>query len=218
MIETAEAAVDYMREHLGLKVGLLHVTCFRPFPSVEIVRALRHVKADCRDRAAGHSDDAVESAALRNQGGVRRRHGGHAGLPGDPPDAEVLRRLGRSGQPRRARRRLHRHGGEHAQRAVRATTSPSASSTRRRSPVTIDPDVRVAGLVLHARPFRRRLRFGHHQQGHRHDCRRSLRHGRAGVSEVRVGEEGPADHLLPDHRQASTSACTPNWSTSNSSR
>jgi pyruvate-ferredoxin/flavodoxin oxidoreductase len=45
MIETAEAAVDYMRERLGLKVGLLHVTCFRPFPSVDIVRALRHVKA-----------------------------------------------------------------------------------------------------------------------------------------------------------------------------
>jgi pyruvate-ferredoxin/flavodoxin oxidoreductase len=45
MIETAEAAVDYMREHLGMKVGVLHITCFRPFPSVEIVQALRHVKA-----------------------------------------------------------------------------------------------------------------------------------------------------------------------------
>ncbi len=45
MMETAEAAVDYMREKLGLKVGLLHMTCFRPFPSVEVVRALRHVKA-----------------------------------------------------------------------------------------------------------------------------------------------------------------------------
>jgi pyruvate-ferredoxin/flavodoxin oxidoreductase len=45
MMETAEAAVDYMRERLNLKVGLLHITCFRPFPSVEIVHALRHVKA-----------------------------------------------------------------------------------------------------------------------------------------------------------------------------
>jgi len=44
MIETAEAAVDYMRER-GIKVGILHITCFRPFPSVEVVRALRHVKA-----------------------------------------------------------------------------------------------------------------------------------------------------------------------------
>jgi pyruvate-ferredoxin/flavodoxin oxidoreductase len=44
MIETAEAAVDYMRDR-GFKVGILHITCFRPFPSVEIVQALRHVKA-----------------------------------------------------------------------------------------------------------------------------------------------------------------------------
>lgn len=45
MMETAEAAVDYMREKLGLRVGVLHITCFRPFPSVEIVQALQHVKA-----------------------------------------------------------------------------------------------------------------------------------------------------------------------------
>jgi pyruvate-ferredoxin/flavodoxin oxidoreductase len=44
MIETAEAAVDYLRKH-GIKAGVLHITCFRPFPSVDVVRALRHVKA-----------------------------------------------------------------------------------------------------------------------------------------------------------------------------
>jgi len=44
MMETAEAAVDYMRDKLGIRAGLLHLTCFRPFPSVEIVQALRHVK------------------------------------------------------------------------------------------------------------------------------------------------------------------------------
>src|ERR1051325_10375410 len=44
MIETAEAAVDYMRRH-GLKVGIVHITSFRPFPSADVVRALRHVKA-----------------------------------------------------------------------------------------------------------------------------------------------------------------------------
>src|SRR5437870_392980 len=44
MIETSEAAVDYMRNH-GIKVGVLHLTCFRPFPSVDVVKALRHVKA-----------------------------------------------------------------------------------------------------------------------------------------------------------------------------
>src|SRR3954468_24467510 len=45
MMETAEAAVDWMRDNQGIKVGLLHLTCFRPFPSEDIVRALRHVKA-----------------------------------------------------------------------------------------------------------------------------------------------------------------------------
>src|SRR5206468_3547481 len=45
MIETAEATVDYIREHLGVRVGLLHITCWRPFPSIEIVEALRHCRA-----------------------------------------------------------------------------------------------------------------------------------------------------------------------------
>ena len=43
MMETCEAAVDYMRKR-GIKAGCLHITCFRPFPSADIVRALRHCK------------------------------------------------------------------------------------------------------------------------------------------------------------------------------
>jgi pyruvate-ferredoxin/flavodoxin oxidoreductase len=44
MIETGEAVVDWIRENMGIKVGLLHVTCWRPFPGIEIVEALRHCK------------------------------------------------------------------------------------------------------------------------------------------------------------------------------
>src|SRR5579862_6786718 len=44
MIETAEASVDWIRENLGVKVGLLHISCWRPFPSIEIVEALKHCK------------------------------------------------------------------------------------------------------------------------------------------------------------------------------
>ena len=44
MIETGEAVVDWIRENMGVKVGLLHVTCWRPFPSIEVVEALRHCK------------------------------------------------------------------------------------------------------------------------------------------------------------------------------
>ncbi len=45
IIDTTEATVDWMRENLGMKVGAVHVTSFRPFPSAEIVDALKHVKA-----------------------------------------------------------------------------------------------------------------------------------------------------------------------------
>lgn len=43
MMETAEATVDYLRDQ-GMKVGSLHVTCFRPFPGKQIVEALKHLK------------------------------------------------------------------------------------------------------------------------------------------------------------------------------
>jgi pyruvate-ferredoxin/flavodoxin oxidoreductase len=45
MMETAQAAVDWMRENLDLKVGVVHVTCFAPFPSTRIVELLKDVKA-----------------------------------------------------------------------------------------------------------------------------------------------------------------------------
>ena len=70
------------------------------------------------------------------------------------------------------------------------------------------------GRLLDARPLGRRLRLGDHQQGHRHHRRRRLRQGRAGLSQVRLGEEGPADDVLPDHRRHAHHACTASWSTS----
>ena len=45
MIETANATVDWLREHTDLRVGTLHVTAYRPFPAQRIVQALKHVKA-----------------------------------------------------------------------------------------------------------------------------------------------------------------------------
>jgi len=45
LIDTAEATVDWIRDNLGIKVGTVHVTCFRPFPGPEIVEALKNVKA-----------------------------------------------------------------------------------------------------------------------------------------------------------------------------
>ncbi|MEZ4726317.1 MAG: 2-oxoacid:acceptor oxidoreductase family protein [Caldilineaceae bacterium] len=45
MAETAEVTCDYMRTEMDIKVGVVHVTSFRPFPGPEIVEALRNVKA-----------------------------------------------------------------------------------------------------------------------------------------------------------------------------
>ena len=45
MLETASATVDYLRDRKNLKVGSLHVTCYRPFPGPEIVETLKHLKA-----------------------------------------------------------------------------------------------------------------------------------------------------------------------------
>lgn len=42
-METAMVTVDYLREQ-GIKAGALHITCFRPFPSNEVVNALKHLK------------------------------------------------------------------------------------------------------------------------------------------------------------------------------
>lgn len=44
-MDTAMAAVDWMRTHLRLKVGVLHVTAFRPFPGAAIATALKNCRA-----------------------------------------------------------------------------------------------------------------------------------------------------------------------------
>lgn len=45
LIETAFATIDYLRDTLGLKVGGLNVSSFRPFPGPEVVHHLKQVKA-----------------------------------------------------------------------------------------------------------------------------------------------------------------------------
>ncbi|RME83918.1 MAG: CBS domain-containing protein [Caldilineae bacterium] len=45
MAETAAVTCDYLREETGLKVGVVHVTCFRPFPGPELVDVLARCRA-----------------------------------------------------------------------------------------------------------------------------------------------------------------------------
>ena len=44
-METAQIAVDWLREKKGIKAGCLNLYCFRPFPAAQLVEALQHAKA-----------------------------------------------------------------------------------------------------------------------------------------------------------------------------
>jgi hypothetical protein len=43
--ETAMVVADYARDHMGINVGVLNITSFRPFPGPQIVEALSRLKA-----------------------------------------------------------------------------------------------------------------------------------------------------------------------------
>ncbi|RMF83461.1 MAG: pyruvate ferredoxin oxidoreductase [Nitrospirae bacterium] len=43
--ETAIGTIDHIRRHEGIKVGVVGITCYRPFPGAEVVEALKNVKA-----------------------------------------------------------------------------------------------------------------------------------------------------------------------------
>jgi pyruvate-ferredoxin/flavodoxin oxidoreductase len=44
MMETAAATADWLRHERGLRVGVVHVTSFRPFPGPQLVGLLRHCR------------------------------------------------------------------------------------------------------------------------------------------------------------------------------
>ncbi len=96
-LETAQVTVDYLREQRGVKVGCVNVVCFRPFPSQELVNALKNCRAvtvlermdDPLSTAGNHLTREVKAAfcdALLGQNGIEkvdrmpRVHSGCAGL------------------------------------------------------------------------------------------------------------------------------------------
>jgi len=44
-METARATIDWIRKEAGIRVGVVHVTCYRPFPGAQVVEMLKGVKA-----------------------------------------------------------------------------------------------------------------------------------------------------------------------------
>ena len=91
--ENIEAAVDYLREHRGAKVGSIHINVFRPFPEAAVVKALagkknviileRTDEPMAGDNPMGRDIRTALNKALQ----------GEAGLPDDHrrPDAAAVR-------------------------------------------------------------------------------------------------------------------------------
>ncbi len=44
-METAQTTIDYLRDVQGIKAGCINIYCFRPFPSKQLIEALRNCKA-----------------------------------------------------------------------------------------------------------------------------------------------------------------------------
>ncbi len=105
-METAQAAVEYLRDTKGIRAGCLTVSCFRPFPARQIVEALGHCRAfsvlermdDPLSTTGNHLTREIKAAfcdAITGQNGqdqidrVPRIYAGSAGLgsrdvrPGD---------------------------------------------------------------------------------------------------------------------------------------
>ena len=146
MMETAEAAVDYIREQHGHQG--------RPAAHHVLPAVSRRSKSSkrcgmCKAIAVLERLDIPMMQSNPQLCEIKAAFAdAMSGTPGYPEldaHAEVLRRLGRTGQPRCSRRRLHRRRREHAQREPARTTSRWASSTRLALPVTNDPDVRAPG-------------------------------------------------------------------------
>ncbi|MBI4461026.1 MAG: 2-oxoacid:acceptor oxidoreductase family protein [Acidobacteria bacterium] len=97
MMETAEAAADYLREH-GIRVGVLHLTVFRPFPGRAVIEALAHCRAVAvlermddplaesnpltREIKAAFADAAAGSPQYPKLNRLPRFYSGSAGLGG----------------------------------------------------------------------------------------------------------------------------------------
>ncbi len=127
VVPNAMAVADYLRDARKLKVGVLNLTMFRPFPAdlvgLAAGRQARRRGAGAPRPAAGRrSADAARDPRRHVQGGgerprlqrprAARRH------PGAPrrPGARLLLRLLRTRQPRPAARRPRGGGGQHAAR------------------------------------------------------------------------------------------------------
>ena len=191
------------------------MTSFRPFPAASLAATLGGARAvavvertDEPPAADNPLTREIEGRPLRSR--ARRARWSRASSRSRPGSARA------TSIAARPRRRLRLAGRATASGRADATPS-SASATRSRSSAAAARPP-PAGAFSAARPLDRRLRLGHDQQAARDAGGRALRQARPGLSALRVGEEGPADDLLPDHRRRRRSASTASSTRSTSCR
>ena len=162
LVETATATAKYLREHEGLKVGTLHVTSFRPFPGPEIVNALKDVKAVAVIERMDNSMAQSNPLTAEIKAAFADALSGAAGYP--KIDHAPLIYSGAAGLGSRDVRPgdfvsvVNHLRSENAQRYfVLGIEHELALPAERRTRCP------TQGRVLDARPFGRRLRFGHDQ-------------------------------------------------------
>ncbi|MCZ7655155.1 MAG: hypothetical protein M5R42_14135 [Rhodocyclaceae bacterium] len=233
MIVQAEAVADYLRETRKLKVGVVDLTMFRPFPGdligkilkgkkgvavlertdqplaedLPLMREVRATVSKCLENGAAEGKLAYEGYAAYasakdmprlysgcyglgsrdlQPGGIDRRRGEHAAeftaekvlLPVDGLRARD------AGQPEGRNPRPERAGS--------LSAHPQPGGARQR-----EPEPAAEGIHHRAHALGGRLGRHHHGQEPGDDAVRTARLGHQGQPEVRLGEEGPADHLLP---------------------
>ncbi len=192
--DTATAVVDHLRAK-GRRVGCIAVTSFRPFPADAIWSLTRTARSvvvvERTDEPAARDNPLTREvkAALYDHVAdgvtVPQVRSVSAGLGSRDVGAGDLVAVFDWASDRKA---------------------PAAPLRHPRDPAPAGPRDQAARpppgrLVQPARPLDRRVRLGHHEQAGRLTGRRPVRPVRAGLPALRLGEEGPADDLLPDRGQ-----------------
>ena len=81
--ENIEAAVDYLRERRGAKVGSIHLNVFRPFPEAAIVKALAGQEERHHPRAHRRADGGRQPDGARHPHGAEQGAAGRGRAPAD---------------------------------------------------------------------------------------------------------------------------------------
>jgi pyruvate-ferredoxin/flavodoxin oxidoreductase len=176
-METAKVTADYLRDKLGIKAGVLTVFVFRPFPARQIVEALKHCKAFT---VFERMDDPLSTT------------GNH--LTREIKAAFCDAVTGQNGQSKIERvPRIYGAAAGLGSRDVRPGDIIAAFQNMMKLRGQDFFCVGIDHALALKRPEDPDLRPRHRRQ--------RLRQGRAGLPQVRLGEEGPADDVLPDHRR-----------------